>query len=513
MVNMGFNRLTEKNIQVPGLKSWIILLIIPVICYSIYLYTDIIETTSNSLKIWYLIFGDGKLSDFYTYRYPLLENAPQAGYDFFIYIIFAIWNIPLFIFEKITSVSYTNYYITVLYAKSIIILFLVLTAIQVYKLTMLISGDKTKASWSVFSFVFSVSVFQTIGIIGGYDIISVFFTLCGIVAYFQNRDKHFLLYFSFAIACKLFAVWIFVPLVLLKYKKIPNIILSALAGIQMILIPKILFAISGFIHNIFADSVQGEVAGVDISAANIPQTGISTVEEGIAQVDAGTQLSQIVSISHSNIVSDFIWGGEAPITAPVVPAFFFFTFILWVWCWFRKEKLSKYQTIFVVLLGMSIFILTCNTYPYWFILIAPYMAILVCTSWENIPIKVFLEICSGVSYILVKVIRSPQCYHYNLIVNMLHNEASRDEYFYYGLYTYLSKVCSMIGLDVDRNLRMLATSIFAASSVMFLWYVRKDKSGETNFQSQDIKYFYWKAYCCIAVSLIPFLGVTIRIIL
>lgn len=495
MVKINYSKLMKEKADTPSLSIWIALLIVPIICYSLYLYTDIIETTSNSLKIWYLLFGEGELREFYTYQYPLIENAPQAGYDFFIYIIFAIWNIPLFIFEKITSISYMNCYITVWYAKSIIIFFLILSSVQVYKMALLISEDKTKASWSAFSFVFSVSVFQTIVIIGGYDIISVFFTLCGIAAYFQNRNKRFILYFSCAIACKLFAVWVFIPLLLLRNKKILKLMLSMLASLQMILIPKILFAFANFLH------------------AKFPRTELSSVEEGVNQFDAGAQLNQIVSISHSGLVSDFLWGGEAPITAPVIPSFFFFTFILWVWCWFCKEKLSKYQVTFIALLGMSIFILTCNTYPYWFILVAPYMAILVCTSWENIPIKLFLETCSGISYILIKAIRSPQCYHYNLVVNMLHNEEQQEEFYYYGLYTYLSKISNMIGFDVDWNIRTLATAVFAASTVMFLWYVRKEKVEETSFQLQDTKYFYWKAYCCIAVSLIPLLGVTVRAIM
>lgn len=489
------NAVLKKRKNIPDIKIWVMLLIIPIICYSLYLYTDIIETTSNSLKIWYLLFGEGKLTDFYTYRYPLIENAPQAGYDFFIYVIFAIWNIPLFIFEKITSTSYRQFYLTVWYAKTIIIFFLVLTAIQVYRIALLISKDNIKAVWSVFSFVFSISVFQTIGVIGGYDVISVFFTLCGIKSYFQNKNVSFLFYFSCAIACKLFAVWVFVPLLLLKNKKIIKVILSLLAGVQMILVPKIVFAVVKFVD------------------AKLQVAQLLGAEEKMSQFDVEVQVNQIVTISHSNIVSEFMWGGEGPINAPAQPTFFFYTFILWVFCWFYREKLSKYQVIFVALLGMSIFFLTCNTYPYWFILLAPYMAILMCTSWENMPMKAFLEICMGMSYVLLKSIRSPQCYHYNLVVNMLHNEPEQTDFYYYGLYTYLSKLCGMLGLDIDWNLRTLATAVFAASTLMFIWYVRKDKVKETKFLIEDTKYFYWKAFGCILVSMIPVLGVTVRVIL
>lgn len=58
-----------------------------------------------------------------------------------------------------------------------------------YKITYHIANDERKAVWSSFTYVFSVIVFQSVAIIGGYDVISLFFTLCGIYAYLEEKDK------------------------------------------------------------------------------------------------------------------------------------------------------------------------------------------------------------------------------------------------------------------------------------------------------------------------------------
>ena len=54
--------------------------------------------------------------------------------------------------------------------------------------------------------------------------------------------------------------------------------------------------------------------------------------------------------------------------------------------------------IYICLLGMSIFMLTCFTHPQWMILVMPYIAILECDSWTNLNVKLFCEICMGMSH-------------------------------------------------------------------------------------------------------------------
>lgn len=452
-----------------------VLLFFPIILFSLYLYEDICLTTMHGLTVWYTIFDGYSLCDFYAIPYPLNTNPAYAYYDFFIYIIFAIWNIPLFVFEKITNVSFMDHYITRLYAKTIILFFLVLASVQVKKLTMKVCNDENKSNWSVFVFIFSITVFQTIFVIGGYDIISVFFTLVGINSYLDKKNKKFVVSFACAIACKMFAAWIFIPLVLLRKKKISHIFLYGIGGISVIAIPKVIFKIHTLVNGkltAFSEFGPGEVSNMDL-------------------------------------INDFLWSGEAPITIPSIPLLFFCYFIIWVWCWFEKEERKNAEVVYISLISIAVFFLTANTYPYWLILVSPYIAVLICYNWTEVSKTLFLEACFGIGYIFTKVFSSPQCYHYNLIVQMLKNEEFSMDFYYIGLYNILNKLANLMSITSD-SFRTLARSVYGASFILLIYYLRPKLESKDDILIDNKKYFYWKAACCIFVSCIPVLGFVIR---
>ena len=83
--------LKKRYLNVP-IGIWIPLVCIPLIFYSIYCYSDIIWTTKNGLTVWYLLFEGKNIGEFYATPYPLDSNVQHAYYDFFIYVIFAIYS-------------------------------------------------------------------------------------------------------------------------------------------------------------------------------------------------------------------------------------------------------------------------------------------------------------------------------------------------------------------------------------------------------------------------------------
>lgn len=133
---------------------WILLGILLIVVFPIYLYTDVCVTTSNGLNVWYSLLS-GRLTDFYIFEYPyevkniiLFDNGiTNVGYyNFLIYIIFAIWNIPTFLFEILTGSSMFESVIALTYAKSIIIPFYIFSIYQCH----LVNQFQIKIQW--FSF-------------------------------------------------------------------------------------------------------------------------------------------------------------------------------------------------------------------------------------------------------------------------------------------------------------------------------------------------------------------------
>lgn len=458
---------------------WVVFSLVPLFFFSIYTYTDVIETTEDGLAVWYVLFSEKSIGEYYVTPYPFRTGYGYPGYDFFIYIIFALWDFPLFIYEKITKISFEQSYVLVLYAKSISLFFLILSTKQIYKITFHITNDEKKSIWSCFTYMFSVIVFQSIAIICGYDVISIFFTLCGIYAYLQEKDKKFISYFSCAIACKMFALWVFIPLLLIKYKKVWKVLVGFFCGVGLIIIPKVYFLLY---QNV---------------------SGIQTLQEDID--------SSIVSANATRYIDEYLWSSESPVATISMPWFFFLTFILWLFCWFHFKKLSDNMIIYICLLGMSTFMLTCYTHPQWMILIMPYVAILECDNWTNLSMKLFCEVCMGMSHILWMVRYAPQCFSYNIINNMLHFEEGDREFWYTGIWMFISKLEDITNIQMD-HIFIAIRSILVASFIMLLLYLYPgDRQQEITIESKQInRLFYMKAAVSLLVLLIPMLGVIVR---
>lgn len=93
-----------------------------------------------------------------------------------------------------------------------------------------------------------------------YDIIALYFAIKGIDYYFQGKNKGFLLCFMCAIPLKFFALLLFVPLLLLKEKRIPQIIGSGILSILPILIFRFLLP---------CRAVMGDASTVSFSLSNM----------------------------------------------------------------------------------------------------------------------------------------------------------------------------------------------------------------------------------------------------
>lgn len=463
----------KKYLNIP-LGIWIILIAVVSFFYLIYCYSDIIWTTKNGLTIWYILADKKNIGEFYATPYPLDNNVQHAYYDFFIYIIFAIWNLPLFIYEKITHISFANNYVTVLYAKMIVIPFLIGCSYFVYKIVIELTSDLEKAGWSVFSFLFSIMSFQAIIVMNGYDVISLFFTLLGIRAYLKKDNFKFVLSFACAIACKMFALWIFIPFILLRHKSILKIAKEFVLGISFIVIPKIYFVLFEKI------------------------IGMDTLIDGVDN-----------AISSPMYIDEYLWSGEAPLAVSSMPLFFVLTFTLWTLCWFNKKDVSKRGIIYIALLSMSVFILTCDTHPQWIILLMPYIAILECIDWNDLSMKLFTEISMGSSAMLWQVRRRPQCYSYNIVNNMLHLETGDREFWYTGIWTFISKLSDTVGIQME-HIWTLFRSILVASALLLLYELIPRKSSLDELPQNGRRIFYIKCTFSIIYLLVPLLGVIVR---
>lgn len=472
-------RMIEMSNKDVKRKEWIIGGVIFISLFLLYLYSDICHTTTRGITLWRALF-EGKIGEFYVYPYPGVEgswmpNGTQGGaYDFVLYIIFALWDLPLYCFEQLTGISFLSTYGTRLYAKGIVLLFTFLSAFALKKLIFKLTNKREKAYWGMFLFFSSIFMVNSITIMGAYDIISVFFTLVGICFYFEKDEWKYLLFFALAITCKMFAIFIFIPLVLLRYKKIWEVILRGFAGISLIVIPKLFSGLWNFIAKYIVSSQDNK---------------------------------EIVSnrvIAHSDIINEQMFAGNgAVLTLSYLPLFFFFTLALWWFCW-KKKNATDYDVIYICTLSMSIFSLCVRMHPYWIVLLAPYVVIIIILNMERICDNIILELIFSLCYTIFCAYNYYWCYSFNLFNKMfgLYSDYNM-EYQYCLVLRIIDNLSEVIGIS-SINIISIFTCGFAVGLIMFLFDNRPGQQVECSVDYKRLRQLVWvRALFGIGVAMIP----------
>lgn len=207
---------------------FILLLFVQVVLFYCYEYGDLTITTEHGISFWECLFS-GKIRDFYSINMStdlhagVYQGEYFAGYDFFAYIIFGIWNLPLWISRQFFGVEYPlDHLWGNIWAKSIVLVFYCGCLYFAYKIMKLVNINDFRK----FVAMITTSSFVTLYIIlmGQYDVVCVFFILWGIYALFLDKKIISLVAFSIAVPIKIIALLILIPVILYFEKNIIKIL-------------------------------------------------------------------------------------------------------------------------------------------------------------------------------------------------------------------------------------------------------------------------------------------------
>ena len=227
----------QKKSRFESTVPLILLLFLIASASFVFLYSDLVDMACNSSLLLRAI-KDGEFSHFYTYS---LENAFSqypANYNIFVYIIFAVWLLPvsvLFNFE-------VNIYVY-LWLKLLIVLCIVLCAFLMYRISILLNGNERLSVTAFLIFLLSSPlVFIAEFVACQYDCIGMVFILAGLYEYLKDRELRSLIFFCLAFPVKSFAVFVFIPLLLYKEKNLLKILLKLAVLFVIPVISGLLFA-------------------------------------------------------------------------------------------------------------------------------------------------------------------------------------------------------------------------------------------------------------------------------
>ncbi len=498
----------------PNRIEWIFVILAGMILGGFYLYTDIADTSACGVKLWNALF-EGRFPLYYyeTYVGPensVIEVSMGGSYDFALYFIFALYNFPLWVWEKITGFSFLQFIVTREYIKGIIWIFAGISSYLLYKIARLCDVEAEEAKWCPFLFMTSAVFFYAEVIMSGYDIISVAFTLLGLYSYMKKNDKGFVLSFVMAIAMKMFAVWIFIPLVLIKEKRLWRIIVYGIEGVSAIVIPKLYF--------IWASHKRL----IDIAVERALESGEQAETAAAVANEQNLYASNAIIAQAESIINDAIFPEGrfleyTFVSINALPLVLVGMFVIWLWCYLNKKELENRKIIYLCTIVMSIFILTVKIHPQWGIILVPYLALVIVFHPERMRDNLLLEGVFSVGYAINKAIT----YYWTCGLNMIEQMTMPQHMFsygsseipssQYGLYYYVSRLSEKIGISVV-NIGYIFKAAAVAGLVMFLiWNCpgrKQDVQDEANYSARR-KWLYARFGVSCMIGMLPMIGLII----
>lgn len=328
---------------------------------SAYQYSDLLITTSCGIELWTVLFS-GDFFEFYNVTYTDIANAGYVimdltpGYDFFMYVVFAIWNFPLWIAKYVFKVNIWESVLALTWAKGIVFFFSALVGKKIADIGFRIGIEKEKIHLAIG--IFFTSTIYVLGtlIMSQYDVIYLVLLLMSIDAYLQNDMKKFILFSAIALPIKSISFFVFIPLLLYKEKKIIKILVSSVC----VLIPW------GILSLLFERN---------------DNTGIM-----------------------DNLL--YIFKNQVVIMNYEIPLFPFVMVIFCVMCYLLKtdedsEKFNK-TTIAIAFLAYQIFFVICLGNAYWAVVMLPFQILFIMNGEMN-WLTLLMCTISDLSYVINRI--------------------------------------------------------------------------------------------------------------
>ena len=203
----------------------VILLILMAFFFLSYEMRDLLHTAGCSYG--YL---DGHFFDFYDYlaEYGIAEDGSiglHASYLPTVYLLFALWNIPMKLLGRVPAASAQLSFFPMMYAKLLPCIVWLACGVMVYKISLLYGMRERKSKLCLYAFLSMPVGLYGQFILGQYESIMIFLVLLGYYYWLKKKDFQFILFFALAVSVKYTALLVFLPLLVLREKKILKMLL------------------------------------------------------------------------------------------------------------------------------------------------------------------------------------------------------------------------------------------------------------------------------------------------
>lgn len=364
-------------------------IVLVIITFTMY-YADITVTAQYSMRFIDSLF-DGKPFSFYNNALASGIAPEGAVYDVGMYIIFAVWNLPIWILGKIADINILGVF-PLLWFKILLIVFAYGTLWLLKKIALYLKFDEYTVKYLKWVYALAPLMVFPVLVIAQYDIIPLFFIMYGIWKWLEEDKIRWIAAFSFSFIMKPFSVFLFAILLLMEEKKITRIIMTGFVSLIPFVICKVAYGLN-----------PGNCASNDIFFKEM--------------------FPKLLCVRF-NIGSN------------EVSVFFLILILLYIAVYVHQQEdetaLKGRQFIWYAFVLWAAFCMFTEVAPYWIIYLSPFLAMVVFYNRSTVNLMLILELVVNVGMVLLMIIQYPWVYGGQktfsyLFMKMLYKEVGGEE--------------------------------------------------------------------------------------
>lgn len=400
------NKILDKlklNTKKPNWLEYMFPALLWLVWLFLYSYIDF-----RSLTIWSTTLldclVDGNLYNYYEIVNENIHGAPHAYfcYNYIILIPWAIWNIPIWLIQRIGHIEILGNTFMLAWSHLFLIVVFLVMLVFTKKIVEMFVEDKTKQAWNLYLIFTFPFMFLGVVLAGQSDIIAIAITVVAIYYLLKGKQGIFLILMSLSIAAKPFFIFAYIAVIFLIEKNIIKIGLKIASGAVIMLIFQVIY--------------QNAPMYAESYAAG---TGDSIIEKTVA----------------SGIDANIIY--KAPWVIILLVVLYFASYCIH----YDETKEKKYYVIYMMVAPMMVYFCFSHYEFYRMIYLAPFLMILITINENLYRLNVILEVVmSAVGVFLMiyyKWTAAPAYFNHNFM-NQLGIGRSTSQWTYESLYDLLT---------------------------------------------------------------------------
>ncbi len=324
----------------------------------------------------------------------------QLPYGIVQQVFCALWVLPINLLHRIIDFDPACTAIVVWYKLSMSV-GMTLCMKEMLTLGEILEITKERRKWMMILFSSTILVTLPVFHIAQTDIIYAYIILIGIRYYLKDDLKRFLIAFAMAISCKTIAIFIFIPLVLMREKRIVYIIRDTFLGTVILVVERLWFKL---IDKIDA-AITGRTSQIMFTKKELVDGATVVTEKTLDEVNTGF----FSHFYHKMLYFEFPAIRKGYLASVLVVLFT----LLCIWCYVQAkedEMLWKQKTIYVTSVAWMIFFANASPSPYWIVVLYPFWFLLFFMKPERIKTNLLLHNGFTLTMFLVYVVNTHWVY-------------------------------------------------------------------------------------------------------